>query len=114
MSSAILLKRQHPTDRAKILHYRGVEYFNEGNTKKALKYFQRANRLHRSNKYVIDIANLYFREGKFKSAYNKLRSIQPESDATPLEEINTLIWQTYFGLQHLNLRSRSLGGMKPL
>lgn len=112
MSSAILLKQQHPIDRAKILHYKGVNYFNVGNSKKALKYFRRANRLHSCNEYVLEIANLYMIEGNFKSAYNKLGSLQPEANATPLDKVNTVLWQTYFGLQHLGLRSQSLGGYK--
>ena len=85
-------------DRAKLYHYQALKLKQKGKEKLAIKKIKKALKLHRTNDYLMDLANLYARQGEKKKAYNTVSSISLKDSSPDLKKVELTAWKAYYAL----------------
>lgn len=87
-----------PEDRAKTHHYKAIKLNQKGKRKKAIKELKKALRLDRRNEYLVDLANLYAKEGEVKKAFNTVRKVTVKDGSSHISKVELLAWKAYYAI----------------
>ncbi len=85
-------------DRAKFYHYQAIKLATSGKPQKAIKKLQKAIHFDRRNEYLIDLANLYAKTDKCKSACRTVEKIIPKDTDPEVLKVELTAWKAFYAL----------------